>query len=83
MFSRYSVSSRRVYNRYWLIWIYQDIDEPTATSDTENMAEDSPELFDMKRRFTLVTAEEPIPLNAEDLQEHPSIIDTIPPVDGT
>lgn len=36
----------------------------------------------MKRRFTLVTAEEPIPSSDDD--EHPNLIATIPPIiDGT
>lgn len=56
-------------------------DEEKSTSDTETVPDENIELVDMKRRFTLVTAEEPIPSSDE---EHLNIIATIPPiVDGT
>lgn len=45
------------------------------------MPDVSEEFLDMKRRFTLVTAEEPIPLSDEDQTEHPILIES--PQDGT
>lgn len=67
-----------------LIWIYQDLDEEDKVpSDGETMPDVSAEFLEMKRRFTLVTEEEPIPLSDEDQMEHPILIETIPPPDGT
>lgn len=68
---------------------YQDNDdEPkTATSDTEKVPEDQTEaeFIEMKRRFTLVTAEEPIPPCEDDVKEHLRVIATLLPQvnDGT
>ncbi|XP_055319573.1 aspartyl/asparaginyl beta-hydroxylase isoform X5 [Sitodiplosis mosellana] len=53
-------------------------DEPKATSDSETIDEQSAEFLEMKRRFTLVTAEEPIPSSDEETKE--TIIETIPTI---
>lgn len=59
--------------------LYQDEPAQEPASDTE-LFDATEEFVDMKRRFTLVTAEEPIPSGDEDT-EQPSIIETI--ADGT
>lgn len=43
----------------------QDVDEQKAASDAETIVPAN-ELSDMRRRFTLITSEEPIPTNADD-----------------
>lgn len=59
-------------------------DEAKPTSDTETFDEASAEFLDMKRRFTLVTAEEPLSSSDEETKEHQIIIETILPIiDGT
>lgn len=51
-------------------------DESNSSSDV-GTAEESNDLIEMKRRFTLVTAEEPIPLTKYDLNHHPLIVEHI------
>lgn len=63
------------------IQIQDDNDQPDAPSDSETI-EPNDELIDMKRRLTLVTAEEPIPLMEEDLIEHPPVIEDVLEFDG-
>lgn len=56
--------------------------ESKSTNDTE-IVNDTNDFLEMKRRFTLVTAEEPIPPGEDDLKQHLPIIDKELPADGT
>lgn len=61
----------------------QDDDNAVQYQDSETIRENV-EIIGMKRRLTLVTAEEPIQLNEDDMIEHPPIIiEDIPATEGT
>lgn len=63
--------------------LFQDNNhQPEAPSDSETI-DANDEMIDMKRRLTLVTAEEPIPFNEDDLIEHPPVIEDVPILDGS
>lgn len=59
----------------------QDDDNTDQYQHPETI-EGNVEIIEMKRRLTLVTADEPIPLNDEDMKKHPSIIEDIPAAEG-
>lgn len=60
----------------------QDHDNADQYQHPETI-EGNVELIEMKRRLTLVTAEEPIPLLEEDMKKHPPIIEDMPATEGT
>lgn len=59
----------------------QDDGNVDQNQDPETIKDN--EIIEMKRRLTLVTAEEPIPLNEDDMKHHPSIIEDIRATEGT